>query len=248
LTAMASTYALPVAAMPHSHNHIHPHSHSHSPSFSSSMLGPGGQRAAHGSRTVRQERSTGGLHAYTRSESHYGHGHSHAYSYDHPQANPNIAPHLHNKSLMSGGGYSEERTHDTMQPYPESNGRDPSLRMGNSLLDDRYKPGFHVNDSCPRHPDHGHSHHNSRHHDHSYHEELHGEHHGSESLGDGPAPSHGHSHNKIEARSRLTRMVLPYTESWPLLHSIMKEKDSRRIFYFMRCVTSWCGSYNITDI
>jgi hypothetical protein len=43
-------------------------------------------------------------------------------------------------------------------------------------------------------------------------------------------------------------MVLPYTESWPLLHSIMKEKDSRRIFYFMRCVASWCRSYNITDI
>jgi hypothetical protein len=29
---------------------------------------------------------------------------------------------------------------------------------------------------------------------------------------------------------------LPYTKGWTLLHSILKDKDSRRIFYFMRCV------------
>lgn len=216
---MASTYALPVAAVPHGHSHIHSHSQSHSPSFSSSMLGPGGQRAAHGSRAIRQERSTGSLHAHTRSEFPYGHGHSHAHSHDYPQANPNIAPHLYNNSLMPGGGYSEKRIHDPMQPYLESNGGDPLL------LDDRYKPDFHANDSRLRHSNHGHSHHG----------QLHGEHHESESLGNGPIPSHSHSHRRVEARSRFTRMVLPYTESLPLLHSILKEKDSRRIFYFMRC-------------
>jgi hypothetical protein len=28
-------------------------------------------------------------------------------------------------------------------------------------------------------------------------------------------------------------MLLPYTAKYPLIHAIMTEKDSRRIFYFM---------------
>lgn len=35
-------------------------------------------------------------------------------------------------------------------------------------------------------------------------------------------------------RSRFTDMMLPYTAKWPILHAVMTEKDSRRIFYFMR--------------
>ncbi|KAK7729104.1 putative zinc transporter msc2 [Cytospora paraplurivora] len=34
-------------------------------------------------------------------------------------------------------------------------------------------------------------------------------------------------------RSRFTNMLLPYTAKWPILHAVMTEKDSRRIFYFM---------------
>lgn len=45
-------------------------------------------------------------------------------------------------------------------------------------------------------------------------------------------PAHDHS----AERSRFTNMLLPYTARWPMLHTIMTEKDSRRIFYFMRCV------------
>lgn len=43
-------------------------------------------------------------------------------------------------------------------------------------------------------------------------------------------PAHDHS---VE-RSRFTKMLLPHTAKWPMLHAIMTEKDSRRIFYFMR--------------
>ena len=35
-------------------------------------------------------------------------------------------------------------------------------------------------------------------------------------------------------RSRFTNFLLPFVLKWPLLHTIMAEKDSRRIFYFMR--------------
>lgn len=36
--------------------------------------------------------------------------------------------------------------------------------------------------------------------------------------------------------SRISRFMLDSSRKWPLLHSILVEKDSRRIFYFM-----WCG-------
>lgn len=46
----------------------------------------------------------------------------------------------------------------------------------------------------------------------------------------GSEPPHDHS----AERSRFTNMLLPYTSKWPILHAVMTEKDSRRIFYFMR--------------
>lgn len=41
--------------------------------------------------------------------------------------------------------------------------------------------------------------------------------------------------------SVVTRFLLNRVQQWPLLHSILAEKDSRRIFYFMRygCYTRW---------
>ncbi len=52
-----------------------------------------------------------------------------------------------------------------------------------------------------------------------------------------PAPStfplHDHG---AQGRSRLTNLLLPLTARYPLLHAIVAEKDSRRIFYFMTYV------------
>jgi zinc transporter 5/7 len=53
-------------------------------------------------------------------------------------------------------------------------------------------------------------------------------------------PSH-HSHHgylhehtsPVEPRSSFTNFLLPVVLRWPLLHTIMVQKDSRRIFYFM---------------
>ncbi|KAJ6066042.1 hypothetical protein N7499_012116 [Penicillium canescens] len=44
--------------------------------------------------------------------------------------------------------------------------------------------------------------------------------------------SHSHSHATVEA-SRVSKWLLHKSEPYPLLHSILKEKDSRSIFYFM---------------
>jgi len=60
------------------------------------------------------------------------------------------------------------------------------------------------------------------------------------------APSQSHSHHHHDhhdhhdhgaERSKFTGLLLNYTSKWPLLHAIMTEKDSRRIFYFMTFVS-----------
>ncbi|KAL2837779.1 cation efflux family-domain-containing protein [Aspergillus pseudoustus] len=43
---------------------------------------------------------------------------------------------------------------------------------------------------------------------------------------------HPHSHSVTES-SHATKLILRYSEPYPLLYSILKERDSRRIFYFM---------------
>ncbi|CAD6445811.1 0454955b-26bc-45b5-9d6e-19db3219dc48 [Sclerotinia trifoliorum] len=45
---------------------------------------------------------------------------------------------------------------------------------------------------------------------------------------------HDHTHGTTtEMKSRFTSLILPYAQKWPLLHTILASKDSRRIFYFM---------------
>lgn len=43
---------------------------------------------------------------------------------------------------------------------------------------------------------------------------------------------HHHTHS-IDDASNITKLILRYSEPYPLLYSILKESDSRRIFYFM---------------
>ncbi|KAF3482615.1 zinc transporter zitB [Arthroderma uncinatum] len=48
------------------------------------------------------------------------------------------------------------------------------------------------------------------------------------------AQGHSHSHEKVEKKpSRVTLWLLKSCEHWPFIHAILKERDSRRIFYFM---------------
>ena len=44
---------------------------------------------------------------------------------------------------------------------------------------------------------------------------------------------HGHSSHGSTEATRITKWLLHRSEEYPLLHSILKEKDSRSIFYFM---------------
>lgn len=44
---------------------------------------------------------------------------------------------------------------------------------------------------------------------------------------------HHHHHHSASDSSPATKLILYYSEPYPLLYSILKERDSRRIFYFM---------------
>ena len=55
------------------------------------------------------------------------------------------------------------------------------------------------------------------------------------------AHSHAHQHHDHGVkRSKFTALLLRYTPAFPLLHAVVVEKDSRRIFYFMRLVQRSC--------
>ncbi|KAI1800376.1 cation efflux protein [Daldinia bambusicola] len=54
---------------------------------------------------------------------------------------------------------------------------------------------------------------------------------------------HDHSHDGGHGGgySKFTALLLPFTSRWPLIHAIMTEKDSRRIFYFMAVNFTFMG-------
>lgn len=228
---MASTYALPVASMPHAHSHIHSHSHSHSPSLPS-MPGPGVQRPSQSPRAVRQERSNGDLHSHTRSEILHDHGHNQTHEQPHEQseANTHTGRRHYSNDMMSGNGYSEKQFLGVSPLRAQPNGYTRASQL-EPYIEEVYSQ------SHKSEQDHSHNHSHHGHKDHESHEQRH--HHSQHGTSNGHA---GHEHSKvpIEKRSGFTNLLLPHVERWPLLHSIMKEKDSRRIFYFMRFVrTTW---------
>lgn len=52
-----------------------------------------------------------------------------------------------------------------------------------------------------------------------------------------PKQAHSYKNDHLSGnsgeRSYFTNALLPYTSKYPIIHAIMTEKDSRRIFYFM---------------
>ncbi|TGJ79934.1 hypothetical protein E0Z10_g8841 [Xylaria hypoxylon] len=102
-------------------------------------------------------------------------------------------------------------------PLQRRENRPSPLRQNTEELP---SPGESKIEALPPHK-HTHSLDNGHHHDHD-HDHDHDHQHSHE-------PHHGHSNNF----SRFTGLLLPYTSKWPLVHAIMMDKDSRRIFYFM---------------
>lgn len=204
-----ASYALPPSPLSHGHhNHVHSHSHAHSPSLSPSAP----RRSAYGAsnpRLLHQARSAGSLHAHSHSEPHSLEQEKFKMKNDLSLPSSNTNGHSHGPSIP--------RNSYALSPT-----------VSNFSFDKTPSLSSHQHDGSHSHS-HDHSH--SKEHDHSHdgHDHSHGHHdHHHDSS---------HSSTHVEKRSRFTSLMLWATKNWPLLQTILMEKDSRRIFYFMRYLT-----------
>jgi zinc transporter 5/7 len=172
--------------------------------------------------------------AMTHGHNHHGHGHGHLHSHSHsPGRQYSLKPERSNGSLHSHSQSEShlEPEHAHSHHHNHSHSREPSplrylptLPNSNGLPPAAFEKQTHqpyelspalsevTTDEPPLNAA------NVVSHDHKHH-------------------GHSHNHNHTppaEPRSRFTKFLLPLMLRWPLLHTILAEKDSRRIFYFMR--------------
>ncbi|OLN97586.1 putative zinc transporter cis4 [Colletotrichum chlorophyti] len=224
---MASSYALPSSALPHAHHH-HMHSHSHSPPSLNAL---------------KSTMSNSGLHSHSQSQDSTGSGHVHNHNHNHN----------HNHSYSQNGhahSHSHHRTNSSQSSLPRGRALPQSLSSmdgwktdvtpsGRQLLtptNGSFSSTFQPLDDTATTDHHGHGHSHSHSHNHSHdHDHSHDHSHGHCNGHDHDhAHSHSHAHDHDHAKPSLfTRVVLRYTPAFPVLHTILVEKDSRRIFYFM---------------
>jgi zinc transporter 5/7 len=216
---MASSYALPPLPIHSHHGHVHPHSHGHSQSHSTS---PGRAFAGNTSRSLRSG-SSSSQHMHSASESSVIHSHEPYEKHNHDRITRITSPSSSSIGFVPMYGVYEEQKVDHRRPISHMDSRE-SLHNPNIL------PHNHSHND---HHDHDHSYHDHSHHDHHDHD-----HHDHEKHEHGHGHSHnhkGHNHSiSADPRSKFTTFLLPMFQKYPLLHTIMAEKDSRRIFYFMR--------------
>ncbi|GAP89053.1 putative cation efflux protein zinc transporter [Rosellinia necatrix] len=222
---MASSYALPQAPLSHSHSphgsieHIHSHSHS-TPSFGHSRA-----RSSLSNASVRS----------------HSHNHSQESIDEDVQthARQNVAQYRANSFIPL------QRRENRPSPLRPNAQDTPTLGQANAQVASlhnhthSHEDGHHHDHggghSHDHKHDHGHNHNHNHSHDHDHdHGHCHGHSHSHDHDHDHDhGHDHDHDHHHSHEFSRVTGLLLPYTARWPLIHAIMTDKDSRRIFYFM---------------
>ncbi|CAG9997982.1 unnamed protein product [Clonostachys byssicola] len=175
--------------------------------------------------------SNGGLNPQLESHEESSHEHTHSHGRTDSQVSISDATFASRRSrpqaLDKMAGWKRETTA----------GGKSILTPGPDTVSTPYAPPIqhshdHGNHDHHDHHDHHHSHgHDHHHHDHD-HDHDHDHHHEHKHDHDHYHP-HGSTQEQNSERSFFTKLILPYTAKFPLLHAIVSEKDSRRIFYFM---------------
>ncbi|KAI1321662.1 cation efflux family-domain-containing protein [Xylariaceae sp. FL0255] len=222
---MASSYALPQAPLPHGHNHHgsieHLPSHGHSPSFGHSRS----SRSSLPNAGVIRSRSN----SYGNS---HAHGHNHSLSVESVDEEPMSHVRQNASSYRANSFVPLQRRENRPSSLSKTIEQIPSPPLGKqhdvSAIHKHHHSHDHGHD--PHHHHHHHHDHKQSHahghsHDHA-HDHTHGHDHGHDHA-------HHHDHSHSHEFSRITGLLLPYTARYPLIHAIMTDKDSRRIFYFM---------------
>ncbi|KAK3954289.1 cation efflux family-domain-containing protein [Pseudoneurospora amorphoporcata] len=235
---MATSYALPGSTYPQHHHlasdHLHSHGHGHDHCDHSQPQSHGHSHHDHSnghahsqtppsipslpslsslgsSRSRRDSRATG-AHSHNKTQSN-GHNHSHAHHHDHDHDHDHSHDHSHDHDHDHDHDHSH--SHDAGGPGPTKiRPNIPPLGAIKHFRTGSTAGGRPIITPTTAGFDKGHgfeppatatSHH-----------------------------GHSHSHHDHSAEwSRFTAFLLPYTSKYPLIHAVMTEKDSRRIFYFM---------------
>lgn len=162
-----------------------------------------GRPSANTPKAMRQERSNGSLHAYSASESNLGHIHEHHHSHEH----------VRERSPLRISHSSDDHVHETPHHHVPERASSPSpyevsayeaIDIQSPTLDDP----FGMTDDIPIDPP-------------SYQPPVNGHHHAHTTTA------------SATSRSQFSNFILPFVLRWPLIHTILVDKDSRRIFYFM---------------
>lgn len=208
---MAATYALPSAALPHAHQHrMNSHSHSHSQSQTSLHS----WRASMSSDQLPASFEDAG-HEEAPIDHHHAHGHSHSHSHDHshdPIHNLRNSRHISHNRMGSNASFGSLGSNTSIT-------RDRPSSMNLDVMDG-WKLEKTISGKSVIAP-------------------------GPDSASTPYSPPRqinkaDFSIDQSNQRSWFTNALLPYTAKLPILHAIMTEKDSRRIFYFMSYVFLGC--------
>ncbi|KAJ2967197.1 hypothetical protein NUW58_g10504 [Xylaria curta] len=202
---MASSYALPQAPLPHSaHGSIdHLHSHTHSPP----SFGHSRARSSLSNASVRS--------------------HSHSHSHSHESIDEDVVAHSRQNMAQyrANSFVALQRRENRPSPLRQNSEGVPSPGKVKGGVASHKHTHSHDNE---HHHNHNHNHSHDHDHDHDHHANDHHDHHNHRDR-------HGHHNHDYHSHeySKLTGLLLPYTSRWPLVHAVMTDKDSRRIFYFM---------------
>ncbi|OIW32603.1 hypothetical protein CONLIGDRAFT_572710 [Coniochaeta ligniaria NRRL 30616] len=203
---MDSAYSLPTAAIPthHHHHSEHLHHHSHTHSHSPPSLSSFPPSI---SGKPDENRPIGASLGSSRRQS-LGHRHSHTHDSYRANSNQPLATRPHLPTIPSSAEIPSVDGH--WRTGSTAGGR-PLITPTHGSFDAAamYQP---PEAQSHTHHDHDHGHEHDHNHDHAH--------------------DH-HDHDHTAERSAFTALLLPYTSRYPLLHAIMTDKDSRRIFYFM---------------
>lgn len=205
---MDSAYSLPTAAIPIHHHSSSEHLHHHSHTHSHSPPSLGSFPPSIPAKTD-ENRPIGASFGSSRRQS-LGHRHSHTHDGNHSSYRANSNQPLATRPNLPTIPSS------SVVPSADGHWRTSSTAGGKPLI----TPTHGSFDAAAMYqPPEAQSH---THHDHDHgHEHEHGP----------------HGHDQTAERSKFTALLLPYTSRYPLLHAIMTDKDSRRIFYFMSYVS-----------
>ncbi|PKS07366.1 hypothetical protein jhhlp_005968 [Lomentospora prolificans] len=246
---MTSSYSLPTPPLQHIHDPRHSHSHSHT--HSSGSVNSLSQSPP----SVKTLRTNDSISSYLSPEAQSANG-------SRKQLSPvgegdgrgggQLGRQSSGYEPVANGHASRERM---APPAPinvaeswkeEGMGGRILMTPATSSMPIKYQLPRYTETACSEHHhqhhghDHAHPHQHSHHdhdHDHAHHSHDHHSHSHSHSHSHAHAHSydhsHGHNHGASSEKSFLTRALLKYCASWPLLHAILAEKDSRRIFYYM---------------